>query len=62
MPVRSRGVAGGDASWPGKTTISRPVREYLAALDEAEVERPFPKKISLTDPAAQWLYSVSGLR
>lgn len=51
---RQRGVDGGDANWAGATTISRPVREYLAALDEAEVDRPIPKKISLTDPAAQW--------
>jgi len=30
------------------------VREYLAALDQAEVEKSTPKNISLTDPAAQW--------
>jgi DNA-directed RNA polymerase subunit H (RpoH/RPB5) len=30
------------------------VREYLAALDEAEIEKSTPKNISLTDPAAQW--------
>ncbi len=35
-------------------SISRPVREYLAALDQAEVEKNTPKNISLTDPAAQW--------
>src|SRR4029434_9316667 len=35
-------------------SISRPVREYLAALDEAEIEKSTPINISLTDPAAQW--------
>jgi hypothetical protein len=30
------------------------VREYLAALDDAEIEKSIPKNISLTDPAAQW--------
>ena len=30
------------------------MREYLAALDQAEVEKATPKNISLTDPAARW--------
>jgi transposase len=51
---RQRGVPGGEADWSGVASISRPVREYLAALDEAEIEKSIPKNISLTDPAAQW--------
>jgi hypothetical protein len=30
------------------------VREYLAALDQSELEKNTPKNVSLTDPAAQW--------
>jgi transposase len=51
---RQRGVPGGEADWSDPRSLSRPVREYLAALDEAEVEKSTPKNISLTDPAAQW--------
>jgi transposase len=51
---RQRGVPGAEADWPDRQSISRPVREYLAALDEAEVEKGTAKNISLTDPAAQW--------
>ena len=51
---RQRGVPGAEADWSDRQSISRPVREYLAALDQAEVEKSTPKNISLTDPAAQW--------
>jgi transposase len=51
---RQRGVPGAEADWSKGQSISRPVREYLAALDQAEVEKNTPKNISLTDPAAQW--------
>jgi transposase len=51
---RQRGVPGAEAEWTDRQSISRPVREYLAALEQAEVEKNTPKNISLTDPAAQW--------
>jgi transposase len=51
---RQRGVPGHEADWSAAGSISRPVREYLAALDQAEIEKSTPKNISLTDPAAQW--------
>src|ERR1700681_4477344 len=51
---RQRGVPGAEADWSDRQSVTRPVREYLAALDEAEVEKSTPKNISLTDPAAQW--------
>lgn len=51
---RQRGVPGGDADWSDRRSISRPVREYLAALDQDEVEKKTPVNISLTDPAARW--------
>src|ERR1700746_743440 len=51
---RQRGVPGGDAEWSDRRSISRPVREYLAALDQDEIEKKTPVNISLTDPAARW--------
>jgi transposase len=51
---RQRGVPGVEADWSDRQSISRPVREYLAALDQSELEKNTPKNISLTDPAAQW--------
>ena len=51
---RQRGVPGHEADWAEAVSISRPVREYLAALDQEQVEKSTPKNISLTDPAAQW--------
>lgn len=51
---RQRGVPGAQADWSDCNSISRPVREYLAALDQAEIGKDTPKNISLTDPAAQW--------
>jgi len=52
---RQRGVPGVGVRWPEETALTRPVREYLAALDAAEEERKPPKNISLTDPAvAYW--------
>ncbi len=51
---RQRGVPGAEADWSDRQSISRPVREYLAALDQSELEKSTPKNISLTDPAAQW--------
>jgi hypothetical protein len=51
---RQRGVPGDQADWSDRPSISRPAREYLAALDQSELEKSTPKNISLTDPAAQW--------
>lgn len=40
--------------WGDAEQASRPVREYLAALDQANPVPPSPKRVSLTDPAATW--------
>lgn len=56
---RQRGVAGVEATWDRESSLSRPVREYLAALDQAEEREP-PKNISLTDPASQWTAGPGG--
>ncbi len=48
--------------WADPDLDTRPVREYLAALDECEhVDQPPPKQISLTDPAARWTAAKGGL-
>ena len=64
---RGRKVDGRPATWPEDEQVTRPVREYLAALDQAAAaeaakdgavdEMPpsaEPKVTSLTDPAAAW--------
>ena len=52
---RRRGVlATLPIGWPAPEARSRAVREYLAALDEAEPVGSPPKHVSMTDPAARW--------
>ena len=51
---RQRGVPGAEAAGRAAEALSRAVREYLAALEQAEPRKTPPKNISLTDPAAQW--------
>lgn len=43
-----------DIDWGDPEQASRPVREYLAALEQANPVPPVPKRISLTDPASTW--------
>ena len=51
---RQHGAPGVEGTgWDGASQLSRPVREYLAALDEAS-GRKAPKYLSLTDPSARW--------
>lgn len=57
---RQRGMPGNEIEWSRVGSISRPVREYLKALDEADGEKKAPKNISLTDPAAQWTAAPGG--
>lgn len=59
---RGRGMPGNDIDWSKVGSITRPVAEYLAALEEAaeDGERKAPKNISLTDPAAQWTAAPGG--
>lgn len=57
---RQRGLPASDIDWSRIGSITRPVREYLTALDEADGEKKAPKNISLTDPAAQWTAAPGG--
>jgi transposase len=52
---KQRGVPGeAPIDWGNPEEAARPVREYLAALDEASSLATPPKAISLTDPASTW--------
>ncbi len=52
---RQRAVPGEETiDWGNHDKAARPVREYLAALEEANPTDDPPKSISLTDPASSW--------
>jgi transposase len=58
---RQRGVSGEEVmDWGDVHAVSRPVREYLARLEEANGDKIPPKNISVTDPAAQWTAAPGG--
>jgi transposase len=58
---RCRGKPGEDViDWGDPAQASRPVREYLAALEQANPQPTPPKRISLTDPAATWTAAAGG--
>ena len=59
---RARGVPGEEAvDWKSGTGATRAVREYLAAIEEANpTETTPPKSVSLTDPAARYTAAPGG--
>jgi transposase len=58
---RARGVPGTEAiDWKSGTHSTRAVREYVAALEEANSTETQPKSISLTDPAARYTAAPGG--
>jgi len=58
---RQRGVPGSEAiDWGNPEQAARPVREYLAAIEQVNVPGTLPKAISLTDPAASWTAAAGG--
>jgi len=48
---------GNPVDWPDPKITSRPVTEYLDAIDEDGAPR---KKIPLTDPSARWAAAAGG--
>ncbi len=58
---RQSGVPGDQSiDWGNPEEATRPVREYLAALDETNDPGKPRKSISLTDPAASWTAAPGG--
>ncbi|MDB5794718.1 MAG: transposase [Noviherbaspirillum sp.] len=52
---RQRAVSGSRSfDWGDPAHATRPIREYLSALDKAEAPESPRKSISLTDPASTW--------
>ena len=52
---RQRAVPGEDATdWGDPSEATRPVKEYLQALEESNTEGSTPKSVSLTDPSSTW--------
>jgi len=49
-----------DIDWGDPEQAARPIREYLAALEETN-DPQMPREISLTDPAASWTAAAGGL-
>ncbi len=58
---RQRGMPG-DAGidWGDPKEVTRPVREYLAGLEEVNRTGKPPRAISMTDPAASWTAAPGG--
>jgi IS5 family transposase len=58
---RARGMPGAQAiNWKSGTHTTRAVREYVAALAEANPTETPPKSVSLTDPAARYTAAPGG--
>jgi len=47
-------------NWGDPEQARRPVREYLAALEQANPVPAPPKRVSLTDPASTWTAAAGG--
>ena len=58
---RQRGVSGSASiDWGNPQAAARPVREYLAGLEQENPSDITSKAISLTDPAASWTAAPGG--
>ncbi|WP_045227411.1 IS1182 family transposase [Methyloterricola oryzae] len=57
---RQRRVSGEDIDWGDLEQAARPVREYLAALEEVNTPADLPKVLSPTDPPASWTGAAGG--
>jgi hypothetical protein len=58
---RQRRVEGGETvDWGDPLQASRPVREYLAALEDINDPKESARTLSLTDPAATWTAAPGG--
>jgi len=52
---------GEHCDWTNPEIDTRPVREYLAALDQESMTAATPRKISLSDPHSRWTAATGGI-
>jgi transposase len=52
---------GEHCDWTNPEIDTRPVREYLAALDQESMTSEAPRKISLSDPHSRWTAATGGI-
>jgi hypothetical protein len=52
---------GEHCDWTNPEIDTRPVREYLAALDQESFAAATPRKISLSDPHSRWTAATGGI-
>ena len=52
---------GEHCDWTNPEIDTRPVREYLAALDQESMTPAAPRKISLSDPHSRWTAATGGI-
>lgn len=52
---------GEHCDWASPEINTRPMREYLAALDDEVLAAPVPRKVSLSDPHARWTAAKGGI-
>ena len=57
---RQLGLASEEIDWHDPKQATRPVQEYLTALEEADTTTNPTKIISLTDPASSWTSAPGG--
>lgn len=52
---------GEHCDWTNPGIDTRPMREYLAALDEGTLAAATPRKVSLSDPDSRWTAATGGI-
>ncbi|MBE7423849.1 MAG: transposase [Zoogloeaceae bacterium] len=52
---------GEHCDWSNPGIDTRPMREYLAALDEGTLAAAAPRKVSLSDPDSRWTAATGGI-
>lgn len=52
---------GEHCDWADPGIDTRPVREYLSALDQESITAAAPRKISLSDPHSRWTAATGGI-
>jgi transposase len=52
---------GGHCDWTAPKIDTRPMREYLTALDDDALVAPVSRKVSLSDPHSRWTAATGGI-